>query len=160
MKPLTPAYTLFAVLALAPAPYAAAATPPTLVVAGWNTAQLATASYAILEPQVEGNSNLVSAEQRSSILAAMKRDSAGAIVRRYPSAKIVEVATPGAINVTPTFVAPNSLVPWAKLGGRLAFQLPEGQQMVVQETFGLGTLFQHGGEFVNFMYDTLAKRLP
>ncbi|PTA66983.1 hypothetical protein [Deinococcus arcticus] len=137
-------------------PLAAAQTP-----ASWTAPRLSAATYVILDPKIEGNPNLVSAEQRASILAAMKRDSAGAIKRRYPKATVTEKAsTPGAIEVRPVFVAPRALLPWAKLGARLEFRLPEGQTMVLSETFGISVLLRHQAEFVNYLYDQLAARLP
>jgi hypothetical protein len=156
MKTPILACTLLATLTLGTATAVAPTALPT-----WTNAGLATATYVILEPRVEGNINLVGADQRKSILEAMKRDSAGAITRRYPTATIAtNVATPGAIRVTPTFIAPRSLVPWAKLGGRLDFELPNGQKMAVREDFGISILLQKRSEFVNYMYDVIAKKLP
>ncbi|MBZ9751393.1 hypothetical protein K7W42_11015 [Deinococcus sp. HMF7604] len=127
----------------------------------WTGARLAAATYVILDPVIEGNQNLVSAEQRASILAAMKRDSGGAIKRRYPRATITDnAAAPGAIQVRPVFVAPRSLVPWNKLGARLEFRVPEGQNVVLNESFGISVLLRYRAEFVNYMYDQLAQRLP
>jgi hypothetical protein len=148
--------TLLAALTLGTASAVTPVTAPT-----WTNAGLSSATYVILEPRVEGNINLVGVDQRRSILEAMKRDSAGAISRRYPAAKMAtDAATPGAIRVTPTFIAPRSLVPWAKLGGRLDFELPGGQKMSAREDFGISILVQKRSEFVNFMYDTVAKKLP
>ncbi|UQN06404.1 hypothetical protein [Deinococcus sp. QL22] len=148
--------TLLAALTLGTASAVTPVSAPT-----WSNTGLSSATYVILEPRVEGNINLVGADQRKSILEAMKRDSAGAISRRYPAAKIAtDAATPGAIRVTPTFIAPRSLVPWAKLGGRLDFELPNGQKMSAREDFGISILLQKRSEFVNYMYDTVAKQLP
>ncbi|WP_019007940.1 hypothetical protein [Deinococcus aquatilis] len=146
---------------LAALTFGAASTVTPSPAPAWTHEGLAAATYVILEPRVEGNINLVGADQRKSILEAMKRDSAGAITRRYPTAKIAaDGATPGAIRVTPTFIAPRSLVPWAKLGGRLDFELPSGQKVSLREDFGISILLQKRSEFVNYMYDTVAKQLP
>ena len=122
--------------------------------------QLRAATYVILDPVIEGNQNLVSAEQRQSILAAMRRDSAGALKRRYPQATIAAAPSANAIQVRPVFVAPKALVPWNKLGARLEFQLPQGQKYVLSDTFGISVLLRYRAEFVNYMYDQLAARLP
>ncbi|WP_227978436.1 hypothetical protein [Deinococcus terrestris] len=127
----------------------------------WNARTLSTARYAILAPQIQGNPNLLSAEQRAGILAAMGRDSAGAIKRRYPGATIVaDPNTPGVIKVSPVLVAPGALVPWAKLTARLDFDLPAGRRVTVQDQFGLLTLWQHQHDAANFLYDQLVQRLP
>ncbi|NTY01594.1 hypothetical protein [Deinococcus sp. JMULE3] len=122
--------------------------------------QLATATYVILDPVIEGNQNLVSADQRQSILAAMRRDSGGALKRRYPQATIAATPTANAIQVRPVFVAPNALLPWNKLGARLEFQTAQGQTYAVSDTFGISVLLRYRAEFVNYMYDQLATRLP
>lgn len=153
--------TLLAALTLGTASAMTASAVTPITAPTWTREGLAAATYVILEPRVEGNINLVGADQRKSILEAMKRDSAGAIVRRYPTAKIAtNAATPGAIRVTPTFIAPRSLVPWAKLGGKLDFELPGGQKMSAREDFGISILLQKRSEFVNYMYDTVVKQLP
>ncbi|GGR88907.1 hypothetical protein [Deinococcus sedimenti] len=122
--------------------------------------QLATATYVILDPVIEGNQNLVNAEQRQSILAAMRRDSGGALKRRYPQATIAAAPSATAIQVRPVFIAPNALVPWNKLGARLELQTPQGQKLTVSDTFGISVLLRYRAEFVNYMYDQLATRLP
>lgn len=137
-----------------------AAPTPTTPVTEWTASSLTAASYAIQEPVWEGSTSLVSAEQRQGIVDALKRDSAGAIKRRYPNAQIVASTTPGAIKVTPGLVAPTALVPWAKLTARLSFELPSGQKMQLEEAFGLLNLWQKGAEAANFAFDQLAKRLP
>jgi hypothetical protein len=136
---------------------AAAAQPAT---GAWNAQRLSNATYVILDPVIEGNQNLVSAEQRQSILAAMRRDSGGALKRRYPQATITATPSANAIQVRPVFVAPNALVPWNKLGARMEFQAPGGQRMTVSDTFGISVLLRYRAEFVNYMYDQLATRLP
>lgn len=127
----------------------------------WSAAVLANAKYVILAPRIEGNPNLVTGEQRAAILDAMKRDSAGAIKRRYPNATIVtDPQTPDAVKVTPVLTAPKALVPWAKLTAHLYFDLGEGQRVAVNDQFGLLTLWQHQGDAANYVYDRLAGKLP
>lgn len=147
--PVTPA-------AATPAPVLPAPAQPVT----WSAASLAQASYAVQEPVWQGNTNLVSAEQRSGILRALKNDAAGALKRRYPAATIVAAGTPGAIKVTPVLTAPQALVPWAKLSLNLNFELPSGAAQNVGESFGLLTLWQQGPEAANFAYDQMVKRLP
>ena len=89
------------------------------------------------EPVWEGSAALVSAEQRSGIVSALRRDSEGALKRRYPQATFVPVGTPGAVRVTPAIVAPSALVPWAKLTVRLDLDLPSGNRASLSENFGL-----------------------
>lgn len=113
-----------------------------------------------MEPVWQGNPNLVSAEQRAGIVTALKNDAAGAIKRRYPAATIVNADTPGAIKVTPTLQAPGALMPWAKLGLSLSFELPGGAKQTLNESFGLLTLWQQGPEAANYAYDQMVKRLP
>ncbi|ALW89524.1 hypothetical protein GCM10008956_16580 [Deinococcus arenae] len=134
---------------------AAAQPAPTL-----SPQRMATATYVILDPVIEGNQNLVNADQRRSILEAMKRDSGGALKRRYPQATIAAGPTANAIQVRPVFVAPSALVPWNKLGARLELQMPEGQKYSVSDSFGISVLLRYRAEFVNYMYDQLATRLP
>ncbi|GAA5512033.1 hypothetical protein Dcar01_00747 [Deinococcus carri] len=129
--------------------------------AAWSAPTLANATYVILDPRIEGNPNIISGDQRTGILAAMKRDSAGAIKRHYPNAIIADnPQTPGAIKVTPVLQTPNALVPWAKLTAALHFDLASGQRVTLNDQFGLLTLWQHQAEAANFLYDQLAKRLP
>ena len=128
--------------------------------AEWNPQTLGSASYAIAEPVWEGSAALVSAEQRSGIVSALRRDSEGALKRRYPQATFVPVGTPGAVRVTPAIVAPSALVPWAKLTVRLDLDLPSGNKASLSESFGLLTLWQQGAEAANYAFDVLAKRLP
>ncbi|MEW6422235.1 MAG: hypothetical protein AB1511_11005 [Deinococcota bacterium] len=126
----------------------------------WSAPALAVAKYVILEPRIEGNPNLVTGEQRAGILAAMKRDSAGAIQRHYPKATIVnDPQTPGAIKVTPVLVAPAVLLPWAKLTASLHFDLG-GQRVTLNNEFGLLTLWQQQAEAANYVYNELVKKLP
>ncbi|WP_264774585.1 hypothetical protein [Deinococcus aetherius] len=136
----------------------AAPTPPA---SAWNARTLGTATYVILDPRIEGNPNILNPEQRAGILGAMQRDSGSAIKRRYPGATVAaDSGTPGAIRVTPVLVAPGALVPWAKLNARLDFDLPGGERVSLNETFGLLTLWQYQAEAANYVYGELAKRLP
>ncbi|WP_027461301.1 hypothetical protein [Deinococcus murrayi] len=150
--------SLLALTALLAAPLAPARAQ---AATAWSAQSLATARFVILPPQIQGNPNLISAEQQAALLAAMSRDSAGALKRRYPGASIVaDARAPGVIKVSPVLVAPNALVPWAKLTARLDFELPEGQRVTVQDHFGLLTLWQQQHEAANFVYDQLVRRLP
>lgn len=132
-------------------------TPPTVT---WDQTSLSRASYAIQEPVWQGSTSLVSAEQRSGILQALKNDAAGALKRRYPAATIVAADAPGAVKVTPVLTAPQALVPWAKLGLSLNLQLPGGPTQTLTESFGLLTLWQQGPEAANYAYDQMVKKLP
>lgn len=143
-------------LGLAAAPAWAAAPS-----AAWTADQLSRAQYVILDPRIEGNPKLLSGEQWTGIVGAMRRDSGSAIKRRYPRATIVTgEATPQTIRVTPVLVAPGALVPWAKLSARLDFDLPDGERVSLNETFGLLTLWQQQAQAANYVYNELAKRLP
>lgn len=122
---------------------------------------LSSATYVILDPQIQGNPNAVSAQQRQGVLEAMKRDSAGAIKRRYPKAVIAtDPATPGAVQVRPVLVTPSVLAPWNKLTAQLEFRMPAGNNMILKQDFGVLTLWQKQSEAANYMYDVLAQRLP
>lgn len=127
----------------------------------WNVQTLASAKYVILAPQIQGNPNVLNAEQRAGILAAMQRDSAGAIQRHYPGATIVQdPQTPDAVRVTPVLVTPPALLPWAKLTARLHFDLGGGQNVVLDDQFGLLVLWQHQADAANYLYDQLVRQLP
>ena len=151
------ALTLATALAL---PALAAAQTPALP-AGWSNAALAGATYVILDPRIEGNPGLLNAEQQAGILKAMRTDSAGAIARHYPNARFVtDAATPGVVKVSPVLVTPSALVPWAKLSARMDLQLPDGNTVSLNESFGMLTLWQQGAQAANYAYDRLAQRLP
>lgn len=127
----------------------------------WNGSSLSSATYVILDPQIQGNPNAVSAQQRQGVLEAMKRDSAGAIKRRYPNAVIAtDPSTPGAVQVRPVLVTPSVLAPWNKLTAQLEFRLPAGNNVILKQDFGVLTLWQKQAEAANYMYDVLAQRLP
>lgn len=127
----------------------------------WSARTLSGAKYLILAPRIEGNPEIVNDQQRAGILAAMKRDSAGAIKRRYPNASIVtNPQTPGVIKVTPILETPGALLPWAKLTARLNFDLGSGQRVSLHDQFGLMTLWKHQAEAANYLYNELAKKLP
>ena len=126
-----------------------------------NAAALSAATYVILDPRIEGNANLITGEQQAGVLAAMKRDSAGAITRRYPNAKIAaDVNTPGAIKVTPVLIAPGSLTPWAKMSAQLNLDLADGNRISLVDSFNVLTLWQKGPEAANYAYDVLASKMP
>lgn len=129
--------------------------------ANWTSATLASATFVILDPQIQGNPNAVSAQQRQGVLEAMKRDSAGAIKRRYPNAVIAtDPAAPGAVQVKPVLVTPSVLAPWTKLTAQLEFRMPAGNNVILKQDFGVLTLWQKQAEAANYMYDVLAQRLP
>lgn len=129
--------------------------------ASWNNATLSQATYVVLDGKVEGNPNLVSKAEMDNILASLKRDSAGAIKRRYPNAVIAtDLNTPGAIKVTPTLVTPNALVPWASLSAKLDLDLPEGSHVTLVNNFSVLTLWQKGYDAANYAYDQLALKMP
>lgn len=148
-------------LGLTAAPAGAAA--PT---ATWSADRLSRAQYVILAPRIEGDPKILKGEQWAGILGAMRRDSGGAIKRRYPGATILTGESDpgggaaGAIRVTPVLVAPSALVPWAKVSARLDFDLPAGGRVSLNDSFGLLTLWQQQGEAANYVYDALARRLP
>ncbi|MFD1730110.1 hypothetical protein ACFSC4_01735 [Deinococcus malanensis] len=97
-------------------------TPPS-----WNAQRLSSATYLILDPEIRGNPNLISGDQRQGVLKAMRKDSGDAIKRRYPKATITtDPKAAGVIRVSPELVAPGALLPWGKLTARLTFALPEG----------------------------------
>lgn len=127
----------------------------------WNGTSLSSATYVILAPQIQGNPGAVNAQQRQGVLEAMKRDSAGAIKRRYPNAVIAtDPATPGAVQVRPVLVTPSVLAPWNKLTAQLEFRMPAGNNVILKQDFGVLTLWQKQAEAANYMYDVLAQRLP
>ncbi|MFC6591002.1 hypothetical protein ACFP81_02470 [Deinococcus lacus] len=119
----------------------------------------ANATYVIMTPRIEGNTNLVSGGDLQTVLAAMQRDSAGAIKRRFPAATISETAGPNVVKVTPTLVAPSALVPWAKVSARLDFDLPSGQRVSVSDTYSVIALYEHRADAANFLFDQLMKRV-
>lgn len=131
------------------------------VPSGWTNERLSGATYLILAPQIQGNQNLISAEQRVGVLRALRKDSGDAILRRYPKGRVVqEGAFPGAIRVTPVLTAPAALVPWAKLSVSLVFDLPGGGRRIMNEPFGLTTLVRQGPQAANYAFDQIARRLP
>lgn len=158
MKPLlSPQFVL--PLTLLPAlGTALAQTPPS-----WNNATLSTATYVVLEARVEGNPSIVSQEQLNSVLAAVKRDTAGAIKRRYPAATIAEPGptgtVPGAIVVQPTFTTPANLLPWSKMSLRYDLTLPDGTVALVN-TFTVLELYQRSWDAMNYAGDRTLAQLP
>ncbi|WP_291425191.1 hypothetical protein [Deinococcus sp.] len=148
--------TLFALSALVLGA-ASAQNPP----AFWNTASLSGATYAVLDPKVEGNPNIVSKQQLDGIVAALRRDSAGAIKRRYPNAVIAtDVNAPNTIKVTPVLTTPAALAPWAKMNVRMELQFPDSNRVVVGDNFSVLTLWQQGANAANYAYDQLTRKLP
>lgn len=128
---------------------------------GWTHQRLSRATYLILPPQIQGNQNLISAEQRQGVLRALRKDSGDAILRRYPNGRVTQEETaPGAVRVTPVLTAPAALVPWAKLSVSLSFDLPGGGRVVMNEPFGLMTLVRQGPQAANYAFDQIARRLP
>lgn len=149
--------------ALAAAPQSAPAqAAPQSTAAQWKAEGLSTATYVILAPEIQGNTNLVSGEQLQSVLKAMKTDSGGAIKRRYSGATIVaDPNTPGAIKVTPVLFAPASLLPWATLNVQLLLDFPGGGRVVLNgDRLSVLTVYGHGGDAANFLFDGVASKLP
>lgn len=127
----------------------------------WGSVNPATATYVIVNPQVNGNRTLVSGGDYQTVLRAMSTDSAGAIKRRYPGATIATDAnTPGAIKVTPVLNAPGALLPWAKFSAALSLKLPSGQVINVRQNFGVLEVYQHRYNAANYIFDQLAGQLP
>ena len=128
--------------------------------ASWNNTTLSKATYVVLDAKVLGNTNVVSPEQMNGILAAIKRDSAGAIQRKYPNAKIAtDPSTPNAIKVQPTFTAPNALVPWAKMSLRYDLALPDGN-VALNETMSVLDVYRHSWNAMNYVGDRMISRMP
>ncbi|SMB92232.1 hypothetical protein [Deinococcus hopiensis] len=127
-------------------------------------AKFATGKYVILEPQVQGNVTILNEQERGEVLGAMKRDSAGALKRRYPGATIVtdsaQAAQPDVIRVTPMIVAPPNLLPWSKLSAGLSFDLAGGQRVVLSDQYSIMAVWAHRFDAANFVYDGLLKKLP
>ncbi|MFC4427517.1 hypothetical protein [Deinococcus navajonensis] len=131
------------------------------VPASWNAQRLSAATYVILDPEIQGNPNLITGEQRAGVLRAMRKDSGDAIKRRYPNATITtDASAPNVIRVSPVLVAPAALLPWSKLTARLTFALPEGSRVVMNEQHTLLTVWQHQTDAANFVFDRLAQKLP
>jgi hypothetical protein len=130
--------------------------------AGWTGERLSTATYVILDPQMQGHPDLLGSAQRQGILDAMRRDSARALKRRYPGATIAAAGAtvPDGIRVTPVLITPGALLPWLKLTAQLEFALPGGQRVVLGEQFGLLVLWQKQADAANYLYDRLARKLP
>lgn len=128
--------------------------------ASWTNAQLAPATYYVKDAVVKGNTSLVNAEQMQTILSAMKRDTQGALKRRYPQATITTDAnTPGAISVQPTLNAPANLLPWSKLSVQYDLNLPDGQ-VTLLDSFSVMELYSHRQEAMNYAADRLTAKLP
>lgn len=128
--------------------------------ASWNASALSTSTYVVLDAKVIGNTALVSQDQMNSILAAIKRDSAGAIKRKYPNAKIAnDIATPNAILVQPTLTAPSALVPWAKMSLRYDLTLPDGSVALV-DNFSVMEVYRHSWNAMNYVGDRMIGRMP
>lgn len=153
---------LFALAQTAPAQTAPAQTVPAPALATPLThAGLQDATFVVLPPVIQGGNALVSGDQRSAILSAMSRDSAGAISRRYPGARFAADANlPGAVRVTPLLVAPGALLPWANFAAQLTLQSPGQPDLTLQQQFNVWTIYTHRAEAANFMFDQLARQLP
>ncbi|WP_261663732.1 hypothetical protein [Deinococcus sp. Marseille-Q6407] len=127
----------------------------------WGNINPATATYVILNPQVNGNRSLVSAGDYQTVVKALANDSAGALKRRYPGATITTNAnTPGAIQVTPVLNAPGALLPWAKFSAAMNLKLPSGRSVNVAQNFGVLEVYNHRADAANYIFDQLAKQLP
>ncbi len=115
-----------------------------------------------MPPQVQGNTNIVSADQLKEIVAAMSRDSINALKRRYPAAQVSQdVNAANVVRVTPVMVAPNALVPWASVQGQLILQdSVTGQQLVSRGSYGLLDVYNHRADAANYVFDQLVQQLP
>ncbi len=123
--------------------------------------RLQSATFVILTPVIQGNFSLVGGSDQAAIVAAMMRDSAGALKRHYPNAKFAsDPALPGAVRVTPQMLAPSALVPWANIGARWIIQAQGAPDLILQQNFSLWTVYLHRAEAANFVFDQLAQRLP
>lgn len=151
------ALSLPAAPALAAAPPAAQATSPAA-----RAERLSRATYVILAPEVQGNKSLISGDQFSSLIVALRNDSGAAIKRRYPGAAIVtDPNTPGAVRVTPVLFAPSALVPWATMGAQLRLDFPEGGRLVVNgDRLSVLSVYGHASDAANFLFDGVARKLP
>ncbi|AWN23911.1 hypothetical protein DKM44_12280 [Deinococcus irradiatisoli] len=126
-----------------------------------NRERLQNATFVIMPPVVIGNASLLGGSDMAAVLGAMSRDSAGALKRHYPGAHFAsDPAAPGVIRVTPQMLAPSALVPWATIGARWVFQAPGMPDLVLQQQFGLLTVYLHRAEAANFVFDQLAQQLP
>jgi hypothetical protein len=121
-------------------------------------AGMASGTYLILAPRLEGKATLLGADQQKGILDAMARDSRGAILRRYPQARFAtDPATPGAIQVQPVLVMPGWLLPWASMSARLEFARG-ASRLVLAENFSVGTVFSKQSEAANYVFDAVMKK--
>lgn len=147
-----------AALAAAPQAQSAAASAR----ASWTAERLSRATFVVLAPEIQGNKNLVTGDQLSTVLTAMKNDSAAAIKRRYPGATIAtDPNMPGAIRVTPVLYAPSALVPWATMSGQWRMDFPEGGRVLLNgDRLNVLTVYGHGGDAANFVFDGVARKLP
>lgn len=128
--------------------------------ASWNNTSLSTATYYVLDAKVIGNTALVNTDQMSQILAAIKRDSAGAIKRHYPNASIAtDPNAPGVILVQPTFTAPSALLPWAKMNLRYDLALPDGNVAITKD-FTVWEVYQHTYNAMNYAGDSVIALMP
>ena len=139
----------------------AAVTQPTPLTGPLGRDRLQGATFVILTPVIQGNFSLVGGSDQAAIVAAMMRDSAGALKRHYPNAKFAsDPALPGAVRVTPQMLAPSALVPWATIGARWVIQAQGAPDLVLHQNFSLWTVYLHRAEAANFVFDQLAQRLP
>ncbi len=114
-----------------------------------------------MPPVIQGNASLLGGSDMAAVMAAMSRDSAGALKRHYPGARFsADATTPGVIRVIPQMLAPSALVPWANIGARWTFQSQDAPDLVLQQEFSLWTVYLHRAEAANFVFDQLAQRLP
>lgn len=140
--------------------FLATSTVAQAVPASWNRGTLAKATFLVKDAQVSGNSKLVSDDQLKIILAAMKRDSQGALKRRYPGAKFTnDTRASGVIVVQPTLIAPSKLLPWAKLGLKYDLMLAEGT-VTLTGTFKVMELYTQRAQAMNYAADRLMSKMP
>lgn len=121
-------------------------------------ASMATGTYLILPPRLEGKASLLGQDQQKGVLDAMGRDSRGAILRRYPQARFVtDPGTSSAIRVQPVLVLPGWLLPWAGMSARLEFARGSSR-LTLAENFSVGAVFSRQAEAANYVFDAVMKK--
>lgn len=115
----------------------------------------------MLEPQIEGNQQIVDQKDLPAILKALKGDSQKAIQKRYPKAKFVlDDKQPNLIKVTPVLAVPDMLLPWSQLKVKLNFQLASGHRARVEQVLNVMRLADQGPEAANYAFQKVVSKLP
>lgn len=128
--------------------------------AGWTQANLQSGTYVVLPPTIEGNVNLLGADQKQMVVTALQHDLQGAIQRKYPNAKFVtDPATPGVITLRPSATMPGALVPWESFQVRVDLKRAQNSA-VLQDRFGVWDVYTHRADAFNYIYDKLVAKLP